>query len=144
MHRQRIRATRSWRKGPARYDCILVAVDPDQPGLRGLGIGRVRLLFSFRHGFEQFPCALVQWYRKIGERPEPRTGMWMVEPHFYDDGSPVADVVHLDTVLRSVHLLPSFGADPVLRTVHSSQALDAFSAFYVSKYADHHSREVVF
>jgi hypothetical protein len=31
MHRERIRATPSWKRGPARYDCVFIDKDPELP-----------------------------------------------------------------------------------------------------------------
>ena len=36
MRRERIRATRSWRRGAACNDCIFVVQDADLPGFQGL------------------------------------------------------------------------------------------------------------
>ena len=91
------------------------------------------------------PCALVEWFEKVEGKPDEVTGMWVVEPQFYGDGSRVSDVIHLDTVLRNVLLLPVFGSTPIPRNLHFSQTLDAFRAFYVDlKYADHHAHEIIF
>lgn len=144
MHRERIRATRSWRNGPARHDCVAVGTDATAEGMRGLTVGRVRLFFSFRYLGVRYPCALIEWFEKVGIEPDEITGMWVVAPELYDDGSRVCNVVHLEAVLRNVHLLPSFGSSFVPRGLEFTSSLDAFLAFYVSKYADHHSHEILF
>jgi len=144
MHRERIRATRSWRNGPARYDCVAAVTDASADGMRGLTVGRVRLFFSFRSFGVRYPCALVEWFEKVGAEPDEITGMWVVAPEYHHDGSRVRNVVHLDTILRNVHLLPTFGATYVPRGLDFTSSLDAFRAFYVSKYADHHSHEILF
>ena len=47
MHQERIRATRSWYRGAARYDCVFVGdSDSDQAGFRGLNVARVCTFFS--------------------------------------------------------------------------------------------------
>jgi hypothetical protein len=35
MHRERIRAVSSWRRGPGRYDCVFVNTDSDAAGMCG-------------------------------------------------------------------------------------------------------------
>jgi hypothetical protein len=47
--RERIRSIPSWRKGPARHDCVFVERDPNKAGLRGLHVARVKLFFSVKH-----------------------------------------------------------------------------------------------
>ncbi|KAJ7110763.1 hypothetical protein C8R43DRAFT_1091601 [Mycena crocata] len=75
--RERIRAVRSWRGGPARYDCVYVEQDAEQPGFRGLLAARVLLFMSFKHGGVEYPCALVTWFSTYGDEPCPNVGMWM-------------------------------------------------------------------
>ena len=56
-------------------------------------------------------------------------------------------VVHLDAILRGVHLVGVAGKEflpPDNKDLSFSDSLDAFDAFYVNKYADHHSHELLF
>ena len=80
MRREYIRATPSWRKGRARYDCVFVNARPELGGMRGLEVAWVFLFFLFVHGDTGYPCALVQWFLVIGNEPDDETGFWMVEP----------------------------------------------------------------
>jgi hypothetical protein len=105
MFRERIRAVDSWRRGPAKYDCVFVQHDPDQPGFRGLYVAWVRHFFSIRHNKTHFECALVSWYSTIGTTPCPETGMWMVEPDFDNTGNLAMSIIHLDSMVRSAHLM---------------------------------------
>jgi hypothetical protein len=130
MRREHIRATSSWRGGPARYDCILINSDPNVEGALGFEIARVFLFFSFQHQSKTYPCALVQWYSYMGDEPDEDTGFWKIEPDADDDGSP-----H-----RAVHLMPAYNTNEFIDkaiTMHSS--LDKFQCFYVNKFVDHHS-----
>ncbi|KAI0244925.1 hypothetical protein BJV78DRAFT_1277591 [Lactifluus subvellereus] len=124
MHHQRIRAAPSWRGSVGRYDCILVEKDSD-PNLRGF-CG----LHAAQHNRKVYPCALVQWFIPIGDHPCEDTGMWMVEPDLDHRGQCVTLIVHLETAVRGVHLLPVYGAAFIM--------LHAFRAYYINKYADHH------
>ena len=144
MRRERIRAVKSWRNGPGRYDTIFVNTDPSIEGMRGLEIARVRLFFSFSHDGVEYPCALVHWFSRVGDIPDDRTGMWVVEPDTLDDGEPSMSVIHLDTIVRASHLLPVFGQGRVSRTLQFPDTLDTFSRFYVNKYIDHHAFEISF
>ncbi|KAI9059928.1 hypothetical protein FKP32DRAFT_1579107 [Trametes sanguinea] len=145
MKQERIRACRSWRKGPARYDCAFVADAEDLPGFRGLAVVRVHLLFSFKFSRNvTYPCALVSWFVPVGDQPCNKTGMWIVEPQMDAYGLPVMSVIHLDCMVRSAHLIGVAGDHHLPRTLKHTDSLDAFNAFYVNKYADHHAHEIAF
>ncbi|KAF8193121.1 hypothetical protein K438DRAFT_1934856 [Mycena galopus ATCC 62051] len=142
--RERIRAVRSWRGGPARYDCVFVEEDADQSGFRGLLAARVLLFFSFKHNGIVYPCAAVTWFSAVGESPCPDVGMWMVEPDLDGRGQRVLDIIHLDSILRGAHLIPIYGNSYLPRHIKHTASLDSFRAYYVNKYADHHSHEIAF
>ncbi|KAJ7064481.1 hypothetical protein C8F01DRAFT_1209068 [Mycena amicta] len=133
---ERIRATRSWRGGPARYDCVYVDGEDDVPGFRGL--------LAARHNRKVVPCALVTWFSAIGERPCDDVGMWMVEPDLDGRGHRVLDIIHIDSIVRGAHLIPVFGDDLLPRRWKYTDSLDSFKAYYINKYADHHSHEIAF
>ncbi|KAJ6626485.1 hypothetical protein B0H10DRAFT_2302293 [Mycena sp. CBHHK59/15] len=142
--RERIRAVRSWRGGPPRYDCVYVEQDTEQPGFRGLLAMRVLLFMSFKHEGIDYPCALVTWFSPIGDEPCPDVGMRMVEPDLDHRGRRVMDIIHVDAILRGAHLIPIFGDDFLPHHFKYSSSLDSFRAFYINKYADHHSHEIAF
>ena len=144
MHRERIRAVKSWRKGLGRYDTIFVNTDSSIEGMQGLEIARVRLFFSFSHDGIKYPCALVRWFSRLGDSPDDNTGMWVVEPDTLDDGEPFMSIIHLDAIVRASHLLPVFGQGRVSKTIQFSDTLDTFTRFYVNKYIDHHAFEIAF
>lgn len=144
MRREWIRAIKSWRKGPGRYDTIFVNTDPSAEGMRGLDIARVRLFFSFSYEGVKYPCALVHWFSRVDDSPDDYTGMWVVEPEISNDGEPLASIIHLDTIVRASHLLPVFGQERVSKTISFTDTLDMFTSFYVNKYIDHHAFEIAF
>ncbi|KAI0309305.1 hypothetical protein OF83DRAFT_1185856 [Amylostereum chailletii] len=145
MHCERIRSTASWRHGPARRDCVFLEKDPDAAGFRGLYIVRVLLFFQFVSDGVIYPCALVSWFSPISEMPCPDTGMWIVEPDLDGGGERQMSVIHIDCILRGAHLIGvSAGAEFIPCSLSHTDSLDAFRAFYVNKYADHHSHEIAF
>jgi hypothetical protein len=110
---QVIHSTSCWKNGPARYDCILVDNDPTLPGIAGMYVGQVILFFSFKYrGYDYYPCALVKWFIMIDENPCPVTGMWRVQPEMCGDQR-VMSVIHVDSIMRGVHLIPLYGVDNV-------------------------------
>ncbi|KAJ7862883.1 hypothetical protein B0H14DRAFT_3084624 [Mycena olivaceomarginata] len=117
MRHEHIRATRSWYRGPPRYDCVFLEHDPDAAGFRGLHAARFR-------GVE-YPCALIHWFSARGDEPCLDTGLWRVTPDFQRDRAPSLAVVHLDSILRGAHLIGIAGKDFI-------------------PYADHHAHEIAF
>ncbi|KAI0360029.1 hypothetical protein OH77DRAFT_1586687 [Trametes cingulata] len=151
MHREHIRATPSWRKGPPRYDCVFIGKDPHADGFRSLHAARVRLFFSVFAPPSEIdsepawvPCALVEWFSPVGDEPDEDTGLWVVEPDYEPDGTRARDVVHLQSLLRTAHLIPVFGRDPTPTQLKQHEVLDSYRAFYVNKYADHHAHEIAY
>jgi hypothetical protein len=136
MRHEHIRVTPSWWRGPARYDCAFVNLDPSLDGMRGLGVVRILRFFSFVFKTTKYPCAFVRWFTLNGFDED--SGMWAVQPEV-SDGMPVCSVIHLDTIFRSAHLVPIYGNEPVPRTVFSYNSLDSFGAFYVNKFIDYHA-----
>ncbi|KAH7911539.1 hypothetical protein BJ138DRAFT_1237425 [Hygrophoropsis aurantiaca] len=143
MRREIIRSTPKWRRKYPRHDCVFV-VEDEEPGMKGMVIGRVKLFFSFLHDGVVYPCALIDRFSRIGRHPDIVTGMWKVRPETNRTGKRVQSVIHLDTILRSAHLIPVFGDGPLPVDFHFSYSLDVFKSYYVNKYADHHSHEIAF
>jgi hypothetical protein len=142
MRRETIRATPRWRKRTPRFDTVFVERDPTLAGIRGFDVVRVMAIFAFVWRDEYYPCALVHWFTHMGDEPDEVTGMWMVQPDSNLDGSPAVGVVHLDSVLRAVHLMPVFGDRMMPSNLTADQSLDVFRSFYVNKYIDYHAFEI--
>jgi hypothetical protein len=147
MKCERIRAVSSWYKKP-RHDCVLIGTS-DEPGFAGYDVARIFLFFSFKYLETAYQCALVHWFSKTGDAPCADTGMWIVQPDFHraQNGvrEPVLDVVDIDCILRSVHLIGVSGKEYIpTHGFDFSMSLDSFNSFYVNKYADHHANEILF
>ena len=109
-----------------------------------LDIARVRLLFSFKHDGVVYPCALVHWFKRLGDSPDENTGMWVVEPEVHEDGTRFASIIHLDSMFHAAHLMPVYGNSFVPTYLSYTHTLDAFRAYYVNKYIDHQAFEIAF
>jgi hypothetical protein len=118
-----------------------VVEDDTKPGMSGMNIVRIKLFFAFEYDGEQYPCALVEWFDRIGK--DPVTGMWMVRPSS-TRGRKDKSVVHLDSLLRGAHLIPAYGKQKLPLDFHYSFSLDAFESYYVNKYIDHNANEIAF
>ncbi|KAF8817625.1 hypothetical protein BYT27DRAFT_7221428 [Phlegmacium glaucopus] len=143
MCRERIRSCPLWWKKAPRRDCALVVENEERPGMKGMNIVRVQLFFSFHHNEKTYPCALVEWFSTVGWSRDSTTDMWKVRPDIQRNGR-LLSVIHLDAFLRGVHLLPVFGSEFLPINFHYTQSLDAFQAYYVNHFADHHSHEIIF
>ena len=70
--------------------------------------------------------------------------MWIVEPDVYEDGKPITDIIHLDTIVRASHLIAMYGKNPLSKDILLCYTLDLFHSYYVNKYIDHHAFEIAY
>jgi hypothetical protein len=146
MFREHIHAVKSWRGGPACYDCVFINHDPSVEGFQGLLVARVHSFLLLRNKKRKslFPCALVTRFSTVGLSPCSRTGMWMVEPDFDNMGNHAMSSIHLDSILQGAHLIGHAGDSFIPRTLTCDESLDTFSSYFVNKYIDHHAYEIAF
>lgn len=139
--RERFRACRKWRGGNGRYDCVFI-VTKSKPGMAGLSVARLKLIFSLKHEGVLFPCVLVRWFSTVSDSPDTVTGLYRVSPEKdHATGEPFYQVLHLNTVLRAAHLIPVYS--PESRNSSAFRSLDDFDTYYVNKYIDHHIFDVL-
>ncbi|KAI5987199.1 hypothetical protein EDD15DRAFT_2372610 [Pisolithus albus] len=137
-----------WHQGPARYDTIFVSTDDtifvstddtifvstDDTIFVStddtIFVSTDDTIFNVKHG-DRSP-----------DEPDELTGMWMVRPSFMGNGSKNLSVIHLDSIVRSAHLLPIFGHEQVPRAVNFHNSLDIYRGFYVNRFADYHAFEL--
>ena len=87
---------------------MFVVENQEKPGFRGMSVVQVKLFFSFIYEGDEYPCALVEWFKKIGTLPEEQTGMSVVKPENDNYGRRLTSVVHIDTILHGAHLVPVY------------------------------------
>jgi hypothetical protein len=145
MRREYVRCTPNWRKVGPRRDCVLINTVSAHAGFpEGVEVVRLRLLFSFTEDGKDYPCALVEWFKAYGDVPDELTGMWRVVPEMENNRRKMT-VVHLETFIRAAHLCPDFGREvrPFPAAFDYRIALDAFEAYYLNKYIDGHTFELM-
>ncbi|TFK91072.1 hypothetical protein K466DRAFT_542342 [Polyporus arcularius HHB13444] len=142
MHQEYIRCVPSWYSGPGRYDTVLVQINPDEPGMLGMTVARVRALFSFVYDNHRHECALVDWFEVDGDEPDSVTGMWMVKPET-NGGQRVSGVIPLGSIARGCLLSPVYGQTRLPKGFNHSHSLDAFRRYYVNWFADYHAHETI-
>ncbi|KAF8321908.1 hypothetical protein F5887DRAFT_904465, partial [Amanita rubescens] len=146
---QVIHCAPSWKKSQPRYDCVFVNHDPSSPGFRGLYVGQVQLIFHIKspRGSRESdtPCALIQWFTAVGDKPCEITGMWMVKPEVKPRTKQrIMSVIHLDSIIRPAHLIPIFYKEHVAHDHHVADSLTSFNGYYVNKYSDYHAYHLAF
>lgn len=144
MHCECIHVTPSWRSGSTWYDCIFANGNASKSGVEDLLIAHIQKFVSFKHEGVLYSCAIVEWFSIIGSEPDALTGMWIVKPNLSENGEPLYGMLHLESIMRGAHLIGVYGEDPLPSKFHFSDSLDAFCAYYVNKYADHHAHEIAF
>jgi hypothetical protein len=72
--------------GHPRHDTVFVVQDEDEPGMRGMLVARVHLLFSFMDSeiveggeMARVQCALMSWFLPASNDRDPDTNMWTVK-----------------------------------------------------------------
>ena len=141
MKREIIRSCPSWRNGGARRDCAFVSARPWLPGMHGLDIVRVLALFSFTFLSKEYSCAVVCRFT-LSDEPDDDTGMWIARPAFNRRRQHDISVINLHTIYHAVHLIPVYGGHQISPEIQPDNSYDAFHAYYVNKYADHHAFEI--
>ncbi|KAN0140688.1 hypothetical protein V8E53_001515 [Lactarius tabidus] len=141
MHQEQICSAPSWYDCP-HHDTVFVILDDTLPGMEGMVIAHVQLLFLFDYSGVDQHCALVNWLVCKGDEPDPDTRMWIVSLE-KRNREPTTQVIDVKTMVRTAHLLPVFGQDMVPSDVHHYNSLDRYQSFFVNKYADHHSHKLL-
>jgi hypothetical protein len=67
-----------------------------------------------------------------------------VEPEFNARGQYLCSIIHVDTILRSAHLIGVSGSQKLPNNFTHHDSLYTFELFYFNKYADHHAHEIAF
>ncbi|KIK39732.1 hypothetical protein CY34DRAFT_88664, partial [Suillus luteus UH-Slu-Lm8-n1] len=133
----------TWRNGPACYDCVFINAQPELEGMRGLEVVRALCFFSFKYRWVLYECTVVHWFDVIGDAPDEDTGMWIVQPTINNHSWNIS-VIHINAIYHAAHLLPVYGTEFIPPTLNFCHSLDAFCAFYVNKFTDHHAFEIAF
>ncbi|KAG1902517.1 uncharacterized protein F5891DRAFT_1127522 [Suillus fuscotomentosus] len=142
MRHEHIRACPMWRNEAPQYDCVFFNTDASVEGMGGMEIACVMCFFSFTFNGVSYPCAVVHWFDKASDRPDQDTGMWIVTPLFDTDHSFSVGIIHIDSIYHAAHLIPIYGAQIISCDIKHYDSYDAFQAFYLNKFADHHAFEI--
>ena len=142
MRQEFIRSTPLWRNEASRHDCAFVNANPETDPMNGLDVVRILAFFSFHFRGSYYPCAVVNWFARIGDKPDEDTGMWMVRPQFNQRNQPDVTIIHIDSIYRAAHLIPVYGKHFVPSHLRPYHSYNSFRLFYVNRFADHHAFEI--
>jgi hypothetical protein len=143
MHREIIRSTPQWYGTYERRDTVLLQDNPDEDGMRGMVVGRVLRFMSIPHASVEYPCALVEWFERVGQNPDPLTGLWRVRPTRIG-GRRAVRIVPLGSIFRACQLIGMYERTALPPQFHFSHTHIAFKFFYVNSFADYHAHETIF
>ncbi|KAF9221309.1 hypothetical protein BS17DRAFT_712082 [Gyrodon lividus] len=89
----------------------------------------------------EHPCAVVHWFVLMDECNEDM-GMWIVCLGYNTCNQPNISIIHLDTIHCAAHLIPVYRTEKISPQVQPHNSYDSFHAYYINKYADHHTFEI--
>ncbi|KAI6128901.1 hypothetical protein EDD16DRAFT_1701506 [Pisolithus croceorrhizus] len=145
MRHEYIHSCPMWRNAGPHFDCVFIITDPQAEGMSGLDVAHVLCFFSFKYQGILYSCAVIHWFDRVGDGPDPATGMWVVRPGYLRRNLQNTAIVHIDTIYRAAHLIPVYAAHNINSTdIRPHRCYDTFHLFYVNKYADHHAFEIAF
>ena len=111
--------------------------------MQAFDIARVHAFFLFTNiSGIHYSCAIVSWFDKVGDSPDEDTGMWIVRPSYLHNHSSNFTIIHINAIYRAAHLIPIYGTNHISQHIKPYNSYDAFCAFYVNKYVDHHAFEL--
>ncbi|KAI0059312.1 hypothetical protein BV25DRAFT_1908757 [Artomyces pyxidatus] len=148
-----VRPAREDKRGrtiPGRFDTVLVRTSHEaMPGsVKGFRVAQVRAVISLPLNVMEdlFPrppstppqhLAYVEWFTAFSSKPEDHHGLYKISRAYRGDRRHCA-VIPVDSIYRSVHLLPKFG--PVApREWTSFNVLEECEHFYVNSFTDRHT-----
>ena len=140
---QNLQSMLQWRNEVPQKDCVFVTTnlgDQDSTGMQAFDIACIHAFVSFTtiSGIH-YPCTIVCWFHKVDNSLDEDTGMWIVWPSYLHDHSPNFAVIHIDTIYHAAHLIPIYGTSYISQHIKPHNLYDAFCAFYVNKYVNHHA-----
>lgn len=146
IHAYPVTEDRQRRAVPARFDTVLINEGSgDEAGVYGRRVGRVRVVFGLPDGVSRSlfrdpasvpaQLAYVEWFSPFAARPDRVHGLYKVAKSLSADGSPLAEIIPLSYIYRSVHLFPKFGPSAPT-TWTSSSVLDHCSTFFLNPFTD--------
>jgi hypothetical protein len=135
MHAELIRSSPLWFTEKERRDTVLVQNGEETERMGGMIVARVLTFLAFRYESKQYTCALVEWFLPCDDKPDPITGMWILQPEIQNRSERTLGLIHTDCIVRACHLIPVYGRSCLPADFNYSNSLRAFKSYYLNKYA---------
>ena len=121
----------------------------------GYQIAQVRVVFSIPDNVAEYLrigptsanplppyLAYVEWFTTFKQKKEPAIDMWLVSHAKTETGERQSEVVRLDSIIRSCHLLPIWGSRANLSWTRAN-ILEQCSHFYLNDCLDSHCYKIL-
>ena len=137
---------------PARFDTVLVnSGRGEYIGVKEHRIARIKVIFALTKSiinatFTQNTAipkylAYIEWFSLFRENTEENHLLYKVHKITYQ-GKPVASIIPLYNIVRSIHLFPKFSV-PIPEHWTSANVLDECETFYVNSFSDRYAFHTV-
>ena len=131
---------------PGRFDTVMVNMGLGQYiGVNGHQVAQVKVIFSLKNSKIFAPSTYVpqylayaEWFTPFESNTNTSHLLYDIERAMDDAGKPIASIIPLDNISRSIHLFPHFDF-PVSRNWASETVLDNCNEFYVNSFTDRQS-----
>ena len=102
----------------------------------GLRVAQLRVIFTLpghlQHAHLPNKLAYVEWFTPF-RAPHPDSGLFPVTRASRNNG-PVSEIIPLDSIILSCHLIPRFGTNFHPAKWGSDNALEECKSFFLNKY----------
>ena len=137
---------------PSRFDTVLVnSGQGNYVGVKGYRVARVKVIFSLTKSIANATftrdvaipkyLAYVEWFSSFKQLPQENHLLYEIHKVTFQN-KPVASIIPLYNIVRSVHLFPKFPT-PLPEHWTSSNVLNECDTFYVNCFSDRHAFHTV-
>ena len=124
----------TWLEG--KFIIFLGCVVSNCVNLLGLRVAQLRVIFTLpehlRHTHLPNKLAYIEWFTPF-RAPHPDTGLFPVSRSSRNNG-PVSEIIPLNSIVCSCHLIPRFGTDYQPAKWDSDTVLEECKSFFLNKY----------
>ena len=145
MHSEHIWALSEWRGSKPHFDCAFIKKDTNYESLAlphrldNLDVACIRLLLSFDYHGVTYQCIIIHGLLLVDDEPDEDTGMWLA--HCPD--KQISQAIPLNAIYCAAHLIPYYSNNSMPWQITPNNCLDNFYLFYMNKFIDHHTFDLL-
>lgn len=132
---------------PARFDTVMILMNPEKHGVHRYRAGRVRVIFELERdvwGLRGEKLAYVEMFNEMSRQPEEKVGLFTTTRSLVGEHKRQCAVVYLSSIRMTCHLVPKYR---IFRTEAPltiySDVLQLCPTFYFNIYATYFLYELV-